>query len=142
MNSSQEFDLLDHLFDQLLPICDLAASNLHVVNYSEAVNKHLPLPELQKHLHRLPELPEAVPCVTSCYNRTWAFCLSRRERSLLKDDGFDHVMIDVDFKAAGRPLPAPFAKGRSFSNRRLRKPSVNSEMGLLGISHSKENRSC
>lgn len=64
-------------------ICDLADSNLHVVGYSVPVDRVLTLEELQPHLHSIPELPDAIPYVTSYYNPTWGFCLTDRVRRAL-----------------------------------------------------------
>jgi aminopeptidase-like protein len=94
-------------------VCDLAMSNLHVLNYSDRVNKSLPLSELQTHLHSLPHLPDAVPYVTSYYNRTWGFCVSDRVRQGLKDDGLYRAEIDADFSEGKVPLAHTFLEGQS-----------------------------
>ena len=64
-------------------ICDFADSNLHVVSYSVPVDREIELDELQEHLHSIPELPTAIPYVTSYYNPTWGFCLTDEVRSTL-----------------------------------------------------------
>ena len=93
-------------------ICDLKVSNLHVVNYSECVDKKLSLEDLQSHLHSLPDLPDAVPYVTSYYNRTWGFCLTQQQRGGLKD-GVYHAKIDSDFRSGRIPLAHSKLPGKS-----------------------------
>lgn len=93
-------------------ICDLKVSNLHVINYSESVDKKLSLEDLQSHLHSLPDLPDAVPYVTSYYNRTWGFCLTQQQRDRLKD-GVYHAKIDSDFRVGRIPLAHSKLPGKS-----------------------------
>lgn len=79
-------------------VVDLANSNLHVVGYSTPVDAEFSLEELQPHLHSIPEQPEAIPFVTSYYNRTWGFCLPHRVREQLPT-GTYRAVIDSEHKA-------------------------------------------
>jgi len=74
-------------------VVDFKECNLHVVGYSEAVDRIISLEELQMHLHSLPDLVEAVPYVTSYYRRSWGFCLSHRKRESLLEGNY-HAFID------------------------------------------------
>lgn len=81
-------------------IIDFRRSNLHVVGYSEPVDRVMSLDELRPHLHSLPDRPALVPYRTSYYQRTWGFCLSHEQLESLEDGDY-HVVIDSTL-ASGR----------------------------------------
>ena len=78
-------------------LADYAVSTLHLVGYSEPVDAMLTRAELEPHLHSIPELPDAIPYVTSYYRRTWGFCLTQRQRDALGEGPF-RVVIDTDLQ--------------------------------------------
>lgn len=75
-------------------ICDFKKHNLHLLNYSEAIDKEIELEELEKHLYSIEEMPDAIPYVTSYYKRRWGFCITHNERKNLKKGRYK-VFIDA-----------------------------------------------
>jgi aminopeptidase-like protein len=78
-------------------ILDFRENNLHLVGYSIPVDATLSLEDLQPHLHSVPEMPKAVPYVTSYYEERWGFCISHELREKLIPGDY-HVVIDSVLK--------------------------------------------
>ena len=75
-------------------VVDFAASNLHLVSYSEPVARRMPLSQLRSHIHTLPDQPDLIPYRTSYYNRSWGFCMRHRDYLALEEGEYD-VVVDT-----------------------------------------------
>jgi aminopeptidase-like protein len=74
-------------------VVDFQELNLHVVGYSVPVDETMPLAELRKHLHTLPDQPSLVPYRTSYYAPTWGFCLAQSTLDEMPEGDYE-VRID------------------------------------------------
>ncbi len=85
-------------------LIDFMESNLHLVSYSEPINKILKLSELKNHLHKHKTIPEAIPYRTSYYKQDWGFCVTHDQYDEIcnrdPDEKF-HVLIDSEFNENG-----------------------------------------
>ncbi len=81
-------------------VIDFARHNLHLLQYSEPVDRIVGRAELDAHLHSLPMQPELIPYRTSYYARDWGFCLADRDRAALTDDAY-RVRIDTTLAPGG-----------------------------------------
>mgnify|MGYP001387388080 CR=1 FL=1 len=78
-------------------VIDFKKNNLHLVGYSKSIKKTMRLNELKKNLYSLASQPNAIPYVTSYYNKQWGFCLKENDKKKLKNEKYD-VFIDAPFK--------------------------------------------
>jgi len=77
-------------------------SNLHIVNYSKAVDLYLSFEDLKKKLHYHDNFSNAIPYRTTYYNDDWGFCITKEQYDRLsKIKGDLHVYIDSNFNSNG-----------------------------------------
>jgi aminopeptidase-like protein len=75
-------------------VVDFAEHNLHILQYSHAVDRIVPIEELRRHLHTLPDAPDWIPYRTSYYRDAWGFCLTHRQLESMTDPAY-RVVIDA-----------------------------------------------
>jgi len=73
-------------------VVDWRVNNLHLVSYSEPVDQVMPVSALLDHVHSLPTAPDAIPYITSYYQRRWGFCMTDRQRQALTDPSYRVVI--------------------------------------------------
>jgi len=128
-------------------IVDMKDNNLHVLNYSVAVNGEFSLEELQSHLFSIENLPEAIPYVSSYYQERWGFCMTHAQRMSLKEGTYraviksQHVNGGIDLVQTTLPgeskkeiLISSYLCHPSLANNELSGPLV-----LLGLYHRIKN---
>ena len=100
------------LTPQKKKICNFKKNFLHVVGYSEPINKLVSLKELKKHLHTTKKRSGAIPYITSYYKKNWGFCISHKEFKKLKKGNY-FVKIDSEFKKGELNYGELLIKGKS-----------------------------
>lgn len=95
-------------------LVDFKRSNLHVVSYSEPVNRRMNWLELKPHLHIHPDLTAAIPYRTSYYRRDWGFCLTHTQYATLEQLGGPfEVVIDSKLEPGALTYGECLLPGRS-----------------------------
>jgi aminopeptidase-like protein len=74
---------------------DVRVNNLHLVNYSIPFRGRLRRVDLDRYLHSIPEMPTAIPYITSYYAPRWGFCIADAERRALPEGEYE-VVVDTD----------------------------------------------
>ena len=76
-------------------VVDWEDSPLHLVQYSRPVRERMPLRDLRRHLHTLPDRPALVPYRTAYYVPAWGFCLSQDRLDRLAATVWEGGAVDV-----------------------------------------------
>jgi len=71
--------------------------NLHVIGYSQPINKKMNRETLLKNIYTQKNQPNAIPYVTSYYKKRWGFCMSEKQKKSLPKGNYK-VFIDSDLK--------------------------------------------
>lgn len=79
-------------------ICDISKNNLHIVGYSIPFEGTLSFNKLKQHLHTLPDQPNAIPYITSYYEKRWGFCLTQNQFNTLDNGNYKIVIKSKLFK--------------------------------------------
>jgi len=95
-------------------IIDFKLSNLHVISYSTPIHKKVRFSDLNKNIHYLKNIPDAIPYLTSYYDENWGFCVSYNQYLDLfnKDEEYE-VFIDSKLDNGSLTLGELLIKGKS-----------------------------
>ncbi|MBM7557458.1 DUF4910 domain-containing protein [Halanaerobacter jeridensis] len=93
-------------------IVDFNESNLHVLGYSTPVHKNLSKEELMGHIYTNPEMPDAIPYLTSYYEERWGFCVEHNRLEEFEDDQYE-VSIDSTLEDGYLTIGEGYIEGTS-----------------------------
>ena len=93
-------------------IVDFKKNNLHVVSYSQPINKIISKSDLLKKLYTEKKRPNAIPYVTSYYNKDWGFCISENQKKKLKNGNYK-VFINSSLTKGNLECSHALFKGKS-----------------------------
>jgi aminopeptidase-like protein len=93
-------------------IVDIQHNNLHLVSYSIPMRRTIAKEELMKHIHTLPEQPNAIPYVTSYYQENWGFCIEHSRLGEFIEDEYK-VVIDTTLEEGHLTIGEGFLRGET-----------------------------
>ncbi|WP_395648220.1 DUF4910 domain-containing protein [Terricaulis sp.] len=73
-------------------VVDFQKCNLHVVGYSEPVDVTLSKAELAEFVNTIPDMPSAIPYITSYYRRRWGFNVAHEQWQRLPEGRYRAVI--------------------------------------------------
>lgn len=94
-------------------IVDFKKNNLHVLGYSEPFSGRIFGSELKNHMYSIEDKPNAIPFVTSYYERRWGFCVSHNELLTINDDAEYDVKIESTLEPGSVTIGECIIKGRT-----------------------------
>ena len=99
---------------QMVRILDFKDNNLHVINYSAPIDKiNISYNELKKNLFYLKKHQNAIPYVTTYYEKNWGLSLTYNNFLKLDKKKFYKVKINSKFKKGFMHYGEYFKKGTS-----------------------------
>jgi aminopeptidase-like protein len=93
-------------------IINFKKNNLHLMSYSDSVNKIMDLHKLKKNLHTNKKIPNAIPYVTSYYKKNWGMSMSYKQFKKLKKGKYK-IFIDTKFYNGNLKTGNFLKKGKS-----------------------------
>ena len=77
---------------------EFSKNNLHILYYSEPINKVLSRDQLLPHIYTQPDQPDRIPYVTSYYTKRWGFCMSENDKKKLPAGKYKVLIKSKKFK--------------------------------------------
>ena len=77
---------------------EFSKNNLHILYYSNPINKTLKKSELIPHIYTQPDQPDRIPYVTSYYSNRWGFCMSENDKKRLPEGNYKVLIKSKLFK--------------------------------------------
>ena len=94
-------------------ILNFKKNNLHIMGYSSPIKKKISYQKLKNKIFSIPDQPNAIPYMTSYYEKNWGFCMSHNQKKKLnKNDVFD-IFINSKFSKGHLNYGELFIKGKS-----------------------------
>ena len=73
-------------------------NNLHIVSYSQPINKEINYEELTNHLYYSNQIDDAIPWKFNYYSEHWGFCITKNDFLQLDKSSRFEVVIDSKFE--------------------------------------------